>query len=941
MWQLVFRKIINNKWMMLCLLGGFIIVIAMVSSVPIYTDGILQFMLTRDMKDYQTKTGKYPGRYQLDLSVSYVDGSRVDVFQFFQQKLDDELLPKTADIPTVAENRTLTAMNMQSVAVDESKRSSDRTFTNVMAMSNLADHVNVINGRMFEPGINANGCYEVVISQTALANLGLQMNTPYYISMLTEKEATVKFEIVGIVEQSDYSDPYWYTALGAFGKHVLMDEQTFIDVYLSDGVGRALTGATWFLAFDYYQITVGGLPGFLEGVDAQKDFYSQYKNYLKLNMPIYDTLAEYSARSAQLQNTLLVILVPLLVMLALYIFMVSQLIIKNDENEISLLRSRGASSSQIFLIYLYEGLIVGGLALAAGPLLGYGLCRVVGASNGFLEFVQRTALPLKLSRTAYAYSALAVALFLLTMLIPAYSASRTTIVERKRKKSRFSDQPVWKKFFLDFITLGVAVYGYTQYERFNTLIVQSGTSTTELNVDPLLFLISSLFILGCGLLFLRLYPYLIRLVFLAGRRFWSPTMYASLVQVGRSSGREQFLMLFIILSVAVGIFNANSARTLNRNIEDRIYYNAGADVIVRPYWQNNEQEIADAKAENPNASTVVTYIEPSFEPYRDLEGVEHAAKVFTTDTGVARPSAAVSGSVKQVKIMGIEPSEFGQVAWFRSDLLPYHWYNYLNLLVDAPKAALVSTSLRDELGLKVGDPIYITWGSQQAVECTVYAFVDYWPSYDPDKQNGCVVVNLNFLQTTLAKEPYQVWMKKSETGTDAQISQSIEDAKIVVEKVTYANQSLIEVKNDPLLQGLNGMLTLSFIITMLVTAIGFLIYWTLSIKGRALQFGIFRAMGMSLGRVLGIIVAEQVMISAVSIAVGIILGGVTSEMFVPMMQLVYAASHQVPPFVVVMQRSDYYKIYGVIGFILLAGFLVLSRIIASIKIDQALKLGED
>ncbi|MDY3070763.1 MAG: ABC transporter permease, partial [Eubacteriales bacterium] len=220
-------------------------------------------------------------------------------------------------------------------------------------------------------------------------------------------------------------------------------------------------------------------------------------------------------------------------------------------------------------------------------------------------------------------------------------------------------------------------------------------------------------------------------------------------------------------------------------------------------------------------------------------------------------------------------------------------------------------------------------------------FVDYWPSYDPDKLNGCVVVNLNFLQTTLAKEPYQVWMKKSEAGTDAQISRSIEDAQIVVEKVTYANQSLIEVKNDPLLQGLNGMLTLSFIITMLVTAIGFLIYWTLSIKGRALQFGIFRAMGMSLGRVLGIIVAEQVMISAVSIAVGIILGGVTSEMFVPMMQLVYAASHQVPPFVVVMQRSDYYKIYGVIGFILLAGFLVLSRIIASIKIDQALKLGED
>ncbi|MEA4824501.1 MAG: FtsX-like permease family protein [Clostridiaceae bacterium] len=927
--------------MMLCLLGGFVIVIAMVSSVPIYTDGILQFMLTRDMKDYQTTTSKYPGRYELNMSVSYVEGSRVDVYRFFQQKLDEELLPLTADIPLVAENRTLTAMNMQSVAADEAQRSSDRIFTNVMSMANLPEHVKVLTGRMYEPGINANGCYEVVISQTALANLGLQLNVPYYISMLTEKEPSIKYEIVGVVEQSDYADPYWYTGLGAYGKHVLMDEQTFIDVYMGDGLGRALTNVTWFLAFDYYQITVEGLPGFLQGIDAQKDFYEQYKNYVKLNMPIYDTLKEYSIRSSQLQNTLLVILVPLLVMLALYIFMVSQLIIKNDENEISLLRSRGASSYQIFLIYLFEGFVVGALALVIGPLLGYGLCRVVGASNGFLEFVQRTALPLKLSKAAYFYSAVAVVLFLVTMLIPAYSASRTTIVERKRKKSRFGDQPLWKRFFLDFVTLTVSVYGFTQYERVNTLIVQSGTSTTELNIDPLLFLISSLFILGCGLFFLRIYPYLVRLVFFIGKRRWSPTMYASLVQVGRSSGQEQFLMLFIILSVAVGIFNANSARTLNRNIEDKIYYNAGADVIVEPYWPNNADDIEEELAVNPNASKVVTYIEPPFEPYENIDGIDHAAKVFTTDTGVARATVATAGSIKQVKIMGIEPSEFGQVAWFRNDLLPYHWYNYLNLMVDAPKAALVSTSLRDQLGLAVGDPIYITWGSQQAVECTVYAFVDYWPTYDPDRFNGCVVVNLNFIQTTLAKEPYQVWMKKSDTGTDVQISQSLADAKIGVEDITYTNQSLIEVKNDPLLQGLNGMLTLSFIITMLVTAIGFLIYWTLSIRSRALQFGIFRAMGMSLGRVLGIIISEQVMISVVSIAVGIILGGVTSEMFVPMMQLVYSASQQVPPFEVVMQRSDYYKIYGVIGFILTAGFFALSRIIASIKIDQALKLGED
>ena len=36
---MVFRKMINKKWMTLCLLIGFVLAVAMVSSIPIYTDG--------------------------------------------------------------------------------------------------------------------------------------------------------------------------------------------------------------------------------------------------------------------------------------------------------------------------------------------------------------------------------------------------------------------------------------------------------------------------------------------------------------------------------------------------------------------------------------------------------------------------------------------------------------------------------------------------------------------------------------------------------------------------------------------------------------------------------------------------------------------------------------------------------------------------------------
>ena len=139
----------------------------------------------------------------------------------------------------------------------------------------------------------------------------------------------------------------------------------------------------------------------------------------------------------------------------------------------------------------------------------------------------------------------------------------------------------------------------------------------------------------------------------------------------------------------------------------------------------------------------------------------------------------------------------------------------------------------------------------------------------------------------------------------------------------------------------NGMLTLGFIITMFVCVIGFLIYWILSIRTRTLQFGVFRAMGMSVKNVIGMILCEQGLISLVSILAGVVLGGITSDLFVPMLEMVYSVAEQVPEFVVVATRADYGKIYLIIGVMLALGVAILSRIIARTKIDQALKLGED
>ena len=61
-------------------------------------------------------------------------------------------------------------------------------------------------------------------------------------------------------------------------------------------------------------------------------------------------------------------------------------------------------------------------------------------------------------------------------------------------------------------------------------------------------------------------------------------------------------------------------------------------------------------------------------------------------------------------------------------------------------------------------------------------------------------------------------------------------------------------------------------------------FWIISVRQRVLQFGIFRAMGMNKNELYRMIFYEQLMISFVSIIAGILIGGVASQMFVPLFE---------------------------------------------------------
>ena len=496
---------------------------------------------------------------------------------------------------------------------------------------------------------------------------------------------------------------------------------------------------------------------------------------------------------------------------------------------------------------------------------------------------------------------------------------------------------------LDVILLAVSLYGLYTFrgqEAQITAKVQAGAG-----LDPLIYLASSLFIVACGLLALRIIPLIVRLIYTIGRRWWSPSLYASYLWVLRSRGG--YIMVFLVVTIALGIFNASTARTVNNNEIDRIcYVDGGADVVLMEQWTDN----SDAVADDDTGRTKLAYNEPDFNKYAALPGVESATRVIC-DTGA---SASLEGARRSnsVTLMGIHTREFGQTAALKDGLLPEHFYSYLNAISQKSNAVLVSENFREKYGYQLGDSLSYRDSNGNSARGVIYGFVDYWPTYsatttvresdgtERETDNLLIVANLPYLQAQWGVTPYQVWLRMKD-GDTAPAYELIERQKISLTEFHDQTADLISMKNDPAIQGTNGILTVGFVVALVLCAVGFLIYWILAIQNRALQFGIFRAMGMSMGEIILMLFNEQLYVSGMSIAVGVGAGLLGSRLYVPLVQLAYVKAATPLPLEVSLGGSDVIRLLIAVLVVVALCMCILGTIIRKLKIAQALKLGED
>ena len=959
MFGFVINKLKNRKWLNLCLLMGVALFIALFVCHAMFEKGAGNQILDRLFTDHATQQNEFPAQMSREGTYAVADypdsQSVLDKLSGYEQKWIEYV-----DINKVSSQQLITLPGGRA----DTEFGGPNNYFTIGYLSGLSEYADVVKSQ------TDTATFECSISEKTMDHYGLVAGEKIYLHVPDgsgKKEIT--FVISQICSEKDINNPYWAKTLSDMGDVIFVSQDVFDEMmqyYSEDNISYSD-----FLMLDYTQINT-------ENASLYDGYMEQFKDADKLyNDNIRDTLERFFTQQKTIKLMLWALELPCLVLLILFIRMISAQILSLEENDILVLRSRGATKLQVFILYIQQSGIIAFAGCVLGIVLGYIMCRAAASTDGFLRFTAKDIGTYKFVWQMLVYAVAAAVIMVLFITVPVWKKSKDAISEHSRGRIS-KKKPLWEKCFIDVILLALSAYLLYNYNKQKSTLAISVLENRS--IDPVMILDNSLFIFAAALLCVRLTGLIILLVDRLFKKRFSPAMYASFLQLKRTRYNQGFLAVFLIMTVAGGIFDANMARTMNSNMEKRIVYNVGCDAIYNEDFRLRIQK-------NKDGSVSWMYDEPDFGKYESLknEGICDGVTRVLEDERV--DISAGSGSISDAYLMAINTKEFGETAKLQSDqnddINDAHWFNYLNELAKEPDGVIISSNLAKALGLKVGDSLNYSRYVPEAVDedqiyasenAKVCAIVKGFPGYErytyetdaegnvTEQEKYLIVANYATVVEKFGMTPYSVWMNLSKGktvddivgylgGENSENSDSTADnltdtksEKVqseIYRNITSAQQLIDENKNSATVQITNGMFTLSFILSLIVCSVGFLLYWVMTLKQRELQFGIYRAMGMRMREVKAMLLNEQIFLSFLPLLAGAGIGIAATAMFVRLISIIYLPQKHNIGVNVYIYPSDMLELTGVLFVAVAVCYVVISRLLKSMKIAQALRLGED
>ncbi|HEX8728209.1 MAG TPA: FtsX-like permease family protein [Ktedonobacterales bacterium] len=650
----------------------------------------------------------------------------------------------------------------------------------------------------------------------------------------------------------------------------------------------------------------------------------------------------------------------------LFIFVMSGLLIESQSGEIATLKSRGASTLQVLLAYLSQGVLLAAVALLAGMVVAGGLAlTLVRFFVPLAHAVSAQLTPAYVARSISLRDALEPAsigagLGVLALALATWQAARMDALAFRLEQGRSERVPFWKRYYLDLGLALLCIAGYTELVTFGGLTTRLAASAagatsngpaTGGQADLIQLLAPTLMLLAGALILQRLLPLVVRLGAWLTARGRGATGMLAFAQVTRASGAFSRLTLLLTLAVGLGLFALTFQTSLAASAHDNAYYLTGADqrVSIKPQSEGTQSTLGFATR------------------FARMPGVESVSPLFR---GVALSLPNQGG--ENIDVLGVDPATFAQTADWRSDYASQSLPALMSILArarhgaavgqsDTPIVALVDQSFANIFALRVGDQFQLVpqFQGQSNTSTNAYfevgAIVDNFPTVYDEFGTGAIVVDETDYLTMLANPnlaaytvngPNEFLLRASpDAHLAAERTRALADPNFFVEQTWDARQLTVVYRADPLSAGMSGLLLLGALIAALLALVGVITQAAIAARQRQTQFAILRTLGLSEGALTRMLLTEQALVYLLGALGGVVIGALLSVASLPF--LGFNTSTYQPPVLGVPSSQLAVNLSGSLAFLLalcvifLVALVIAGLVARSTGLGRALRVGED
>ena len=641
---LAVRRMLGNWRLLSSVVVGTVIAATIISATAIYSDAIrdlgLDFALQQqrpaelDVKVLQSNLGV--DRVQYRRSRDRVDGA-----------VAAALAASSAGLVRMGTSATFYP-TPPGGAVSERD---DRPRAVLRFRSALEDHIEVVQGEFPRPLPEADDSpVPVAVGLETATRNGIRIGSGFDIHPFWDPEADpLPVVVVGIIEAVDPRERYWGVDEQVIDRRtrswetlaMLVPETTFFGAMteLAEGVQAD---------FDtLYDVALGTLnsrngPSISGALNALERNLSGTEERLHVDTQLVEVLETYDEKLFFTRLPLLVLMLQIGGIVAYYLVMVSTMLVERQANELALLRSRGATTAQLLVQYGIEGTLLAVLAAVTGPPLAATVISLLGLTPAFENLAGGELLEVNVSLLAYLLAGGGALIAFAALMLPAWRVTHATITEFKRTIARPKPTPPFLRYYMDVALVVVSAIVFWQLSQQEELFTESLFG--EIQADPFLLLTPAVFLLTVGIVFLRLFPLVLRAVAAIVGRTRSVAVLVGMRALVRNPTHYTRLILLLMFATGVGMFGASFSATLDRSYEDRAAYAVGADVRAADLRElGGLGELAFREAVSAVPAAVVS-------PASRVTG-----QIFTR-----------AGSVR-LDFLGVEPETFRRVSFYRSD----------------------------------------------------------------------------------------------------------------------------------------------------------------------------------------------------------------------------------------------------------------------------------